>query len=82
MRKILLLCPKILFTDFPLDKDRKTVVLSSLNPPKLATLTSVFGMVTILSSVISKPKPGTNLDQVETSEQLQRYSILPQCHPH
>lgn len=63
-----------LFTDFPLEKGRKTKVT---NLPKKTEAGNpdfrVWDGDNFIVGYIEAKNPGTNLDQVETSEQLQRY---------
>jgi len=65
---------KALFTDFPLEKDRKTKVTVL---PKLTEAGNpdfrVWDGDHFVVGYIEAKNPGTNLDQIETSEQLQRY---------
>lgn len=65
---------KNLFTDFPLDKDRKTVVTVLPKPTEAGNPDfRVWDGDHFIVGYIEAKIPGTNLDQVETSEQLQRY---------
>ncbi len=63
-----------LFTDFPLEKGRKTKVT---NLPKKTEAGNpdfrVWDGDNFIVGYIEAKNPGTNLDQVETSEQLRRY---------
>ena len=65
---------KDLFSDFPLERERKTKV--TVLPKKTEAGNPDFrvwdGDHFIVGYIEAKP-PGTNLDQVETSEQLERY---------
>jgi predicted helicase len=65
---------KALFSDFPLDKERKTVV--TVLPKKTEAGNPDFrvwdGNHYIVGYIEAK-SPGTNLDQIETTEQLERY---------
>lgn len=65
---------KTLFSDFPLDKDRKTKVTVL---PKATEAGNpdfrIWDGEHFIVGYIEAKAPGTNLDQVETSEQLERY---------
>ena len=65
---------KTLFTDFPLEKDRKTKVTVLPKPTEAGNpdFRVWDGDHFVVGYIEAKP-PGTNLDRVETSEQLQRY---------
>jgi len=65
---------KTLFTDFPLEKDRKTKVTVLPKPTEAGNPDfRVWDGDHFVVGYIEAKTPGTNLDQVETSEQLQRY---------
>jgi predicted helicase len=65
---------KVLFTDFPLDKERKTKV--TVLPKQTEAGNPDFRVwdgAHFIVGYIEAKLPGTNLDQIETTEQLQRY---------
>jgi predicted helicase len=65
---------KALFSDFPLDKERKTVV--TVLPKKTEAGNPDFRIWDgnhFIVGYIEAKSPGTNLDQIETTEQLERY---------
>jgi len=65
---------KVLFTDFPLDKERKTKV--TVLPKQTEAGNPDFRVWDgdhFIVGYIEAKLPGTNLDQIETTEQLQRY---------
>lgn len=65
---------KVLFTDFPLDKDRKTKV--TVLPKQTEAGNPDFRVWDgdhFVVGYIEAKTPGTNLDQIETTPQLQRY---------
>lgn len=65
---------KDLFTDFPLDKDRKTKV--TILPKQTEAGNPDFRVWDgdhFIVGYIEAKLPGTNLDHIETTEQLQRY---------
>lgn len=65
---------KALFTDFPLEKDRKTKVTVLPKPTEAGNPDfRVWDGDHFVVGYIEAKNPGTNLDQIETSEQLQRY---------
>jgi predicted helicase len=65
---------KTLFSDFPLEKERKTAVTVLPKPTEAGNpdFRVWDGDHFIVGYIEAKP-PGANLDQVETSEQLKRY---------
>ena len=63
-----------LFTDFPLEKGRKTRVTVLPKPTEAGNPDfRVWDGEHFIVGYIEAKTPGTNLDQVETSEQLERY---------
>ena len=65
---------KILFSDFPLEKGRKTNVTVLPKPTEAGNPDfRVWDGDHFIVGYIEAKTPGTNLDQVETSEQLERY---------
>lgn len=65
---------KILFSDFPLEKGRKTKVTVLPKPTEAGNPDfRVWDGEHFIVGYIEAKTPGTNLDQVETSEQLERY---------
>lgn len=65
---------KNLFTDFPLEKERKTKVTVLPKPTEAGNPDfRVWDGEHFVVGYIEAKIPGTNLDQIETTEQLQRY---------
>lgn len=65
---------KALFNDFPLEKDRRTKVTVLPKPTEAGNPDfRVWDGDHFVVGYIEAKNPGTNLDQIETTEQLQRY---------